>query len=117
MKYWSRNDTKEWINQLEHRIDDIDYYLGKTLSWCEEYGVYDEKTIFMCSFLTCIWVSQVRGEQITFTELMEMLGVAEWETNSNNEEKIYELDECYAELDHYELLERAVGKLNQQDEW
>ena len=26
MKYWSRNDTKEWIVQLEHRIEDIDYY-------------------------------------------------------------------------------------------
>jgi hypothetical protein len=89
MKYWSRDDTKEWINQLEHRVDDIDYYLDRTLAWCDEYGVYDEKTVFMCSFLTCIWVSQVRGEPITFTELMEMLGVKEWETNSDNEEKIY----------------------------
>lgn len=117
MKYWSRDDTKEWINQLEHRIDDIDYYLGRTLIWCDEYGVHDEKTVFMCSFLTCIWVSQVRGEPITFTELMEMLGVKEWESSNGNEEKIYELDDCYAELDHYELLERAVSKLNQDDDF
>lgn len=116
MKYWSRDDTKEWINQLEHRIDDIDYYLDRTLSWCDEYGIDNHQTIFMCSFLTCVWVSQVRGEQITFLELMEMLGVTEWESNSNTEEKIYELDECYADLDHYELLERAVEKLNRLDD-
>jgi hypothetical protein len=48
---------------------------------------------------------------------MEMLGVSEWETNFNNEEKIYELDKCFAELDHHELLETAVLKLNQNDEW
>lgn len=54
MKYWSRDDTREWINQLEHRVDDIDYYLDRTLAWCDEYGVYDEKVVFMCSFLTCI---------------------------------------------------------------
>ena len=117
MAYWSRDDTKEWIIQLEHRIDDIDHYLNKTLEWCEEYGIENQRVIFMCSFLTCIWVSQVRGEQITFTELMEMLGVAEWETNVDNEEKIYELDECYAELDHHELLERAVIKLSQDDDF
>ena len=48
---------------------------------------------------------------------MEMLGVAEWETNFDNEEKIYELDECYADLDHHELLEKAVLKLSQNDDF
>lgn len=115
MKYWSRKDTKEWINQLEHRIDDIDYYLGRTLTWCDEYGVDNERIVFMCSFLTCIWVSQVRGETISFTELMEMLGISEWETTNGTEEKIYELDECYADLDHDELLEMAVSKLSRDD--
>ena len=115
MKYWSREDTKEWINQLEHRIDDIDYYLGRTLNWCDEYGIDNERIVFMCSFLTCIWVSQVRGETISFTELMEMLGIAEWETTNGTEEKIYELDECYADLDHDELLEMAVLKLSRDD--
>ena len=115
MKYWSREDTKEWINQLEHRIDDIDYYLGRTLNWCDEYGIDNERIVFMCSFLTCIWVSQVRGETISFTELMEMLGISEWETTNGTEEKIYELDECYADLDHDELLEMAVLKLSRDD--
>jgi hypothetical protein len=46
---------------------------------------------------------------------MEMLGVSEWETINGNEEKIYELDECYADLDHDELLEMAVSKLSHND--
>ena len=47
MSYWSRNDTKEWITQLEHRIKDIDYYLERTVAWCEEYGIDDNKVVFM----------------------------------------------------------------------
>lgn len=107
MQYWSRDDTKEWIIQLEHRLEDIDYYLSKTVDWCEEYGIDDSRVVFMCSFLTCVWVSQMRGEPISFTELMEMIGVEEWETDST-EDKVYELDEKFAGLDHFELLERAV---------
>jgi hypothetical protein len=116
MKYWSRDDTKEWINQLEHRIDDIDYYLDRTLAWCDEYGIDNQRVVFMCSFLTCIWVSQVRGEPISFIELMEMLGVEEWETSNNNEDKVYELDECFSNLDHYELLEQAVDRLRDAED-
>lgn len=105
MKPWTRDDTKEWIIQLEHRIEDIDYYLNETVKWCEEYGIDDNNVVFMCSFLTCIWVSAMRGETITYTELMEMLGVDEWE---QGEEKTYELDDNWLDLDHYELLERTV---------
>lgn len=110
MNYWSRNDTKEWISQLEHRIEDIDYYLSKTAKWCEDYGIDNNQVLFMCSFLTCIWVSQLRNEPITFGELMEMLGIEEWETDSSNEEKLYELDDQFCNLDHFELLEQAVKK-------
>jgi hypothetical protein len=107
MKYWSRDDTKEWIIQLEHRLEDIDYYLAKTVDWCDEYGIDDDRVVFMCSFLTCVWVSQMRGEPISFTELMEMIGVEEWESTST-EDKVYELDDKFADLDHFELLEKAV---------
>ena len=113
MKYWSRADTKEWISQLEHRIEDIDYYLNRTAEWCEDYGIDDSKVVFMCSFLTCIWVSHMRDEPITFTELMEMLGVEEWEAD---EEKIYELDDKWGELDHHEFLERVVETFNEVDD-
>lgn len=52
MKYWSREDTKSWIAQLEHRIEDIEYYLKKTVQWCEQNEVYDDKLIFVCLIMT-----------------------------------------------------------------
>lgn len=112
MKYWSRDDTKEWIIQLEHRIEDIEYYLERTTQWCDEYGIDDPKVLFMCRFITCVWVSYMRSEPITFVELMELMGVQEWEAD---EEKIYELDDCWGELDHYELLEKIVDTYREED--
>ena len=115
MKYWSRTDTKEWISQVENRICDIDYYLEETAKWCDEYGIDDAKMLFTCSFLTCVWVSQMRGELITFIELMDLLGVEEWEADGDNE-RLLELDEEVANLDHYDLLEQAVRNLNDDGE-
>jgi uncharacterized protein (UPF0305 family) len=112
MKYWSRDDTKEWIIQLEHRIEDIEYYLDRTSEWCDEYGIDNGKVIFMCSFITCIWVSYMRNEPITFIELMELLGVDNWEAD---EEKIYELDDRWGELDHYDLLEKVVETFSKDE--
>lgn len=105
MNYWSRQDTKEWIAQLEDRLEDISHYLDKTLEWCDAHHIEDEKLIFLCSFLTCIWVSQLRDEPISYTELMEMLGISEVDTD---EEKLYELDAEYIDLTHTELLHHAV---------
>ena len=112
MSYWSRNDTKEWIVQLEHRVQDMDYYLVKADEWCDEYGIDNNKLIFMCSFLTCVWVSNMRGEHITFNELMEILGVEEW---NDDEEKYYELDECWGNLDFHEFLEKVVETYSEED--
>jgi hypothetical protein len=47
---------------------------------------------------------------------MEMLGVEEWETSNDNEDKVYELDECFVNLDHYELLEQAVDRLRDAED-
>lgn len=105
MQCWTRVDTREWIRQIESRLEDMQYYLTRTQDWCEQYGVDDGKTFFMCNFLTCVWVSQLRGEDITFSEMMEILGVDEWECD---EEKIYELDPEYSALEHEELLLKAV---------
>lgn len=112
MNAWTRADTRIWIRTIESRLDDIDYYLDQTNSWCEEYGIDDPKTYFMANFLTCIWVSQMRGEYITFGEIMEMLGIDEWECD---EEKIYELDPEYECLDHGELLKRAIAHFGDED--
>lgn len=112
MKPWTRDDTKEWIIQLEHRLEDIDYYLKRTSDWCDDYGIDDYKVVFMCSFLTCVWVSHMRDEPITFIELMELLGVDEWECD---EDKIYELDDRWRDLDHYDLLQNIVDRFNADD--
>ena len=112
MNYWSRENTKEWIAQLEDRIEDIAHYLEKTTKWCDENGIDDERIVFMCCFLTCIWVSQLRCEEITYIELMEMLGMAPLESD---EEKLYELDDRYADCTHRELLVKAVAHFNLDD--
>ena len=112
MNYWSREDTKAWVAQLEDRIEDIAHYVEKTMEWCEEYYIEDSKTIFMCCFLTAIWVSQLRDEPITYLELMEMLGIKDY---SDTEEKYYELDNRYVGLTHRELLEEAVRTMNNSD--
>lgn len=109
MKYWSRENTKEWIAELEDRIEDIEHYVDKTLLWCIHNDIYDQKIVFMCCFLTCIWVSQLRSEEITYIELMEILGV---ESMHQAEEKFYQLDIQYADLTHNELLSSAVRIYN-----
>jgi hypothetical protein len=93
-------------------MEDIGYYLERTDEWCDQYGVDDSKTYFMCNFLTCIWVSQMRGEHITFSEMMEMLGVDEWECD---EEKFYELDPEFLNLDHPDLLQKALEVFGEDD--
>ena len=104
---WTREDTKDWIAQLEHRIDDINYFLQRTVKWCEDNYIYDHDRMFMCSFLTCIWVSYQRSEPITYNELIEMLGLEEM---TIEEDKLYELDEQFANFEHEEMLEFAVKK-------
>jgi hypothetical protein len=112
MNYWSRENTKEWITQLEDRIEDIAHYLEKTTEWCDENGIDDDRIVFMCCFLTCIWVSQLRCEEITYIELMEILGMT---PSDGGEEKLYELDERYADCTHKELLVKAVAHFNIDD--
>ena len=113
MNYWSREHTKAWIAQLEDRIEDIAHYLEKTQEWCNKNYVDDQRIVFMCMFITCIWVSQLRCEEISYLELMEMLGV---ELPDIKEEKFYELDDRYAGLTHKELLIKAVDTFNMDDD-
>jgi hypothetical protein len=109
MKYWSREDTRAYFAQLEDRIEDITHYVDKTSEWCEENYIDNDQIIFMCCFLTAIWVSQLRGEPITYLELMEMLGIKDI---PDTEDKFYELDERFEDLTHKELLRAAVKQFN-----
>jgi len=104
-KPWTRQDTQYWIAQLENRIEDIDYYLQKTIQWCEDEGVYDNKVVFACSLMTAVWVSYMRDEPISKQELFEILGVSDWYTA---DDAIYEFNSKYADLDHEDLLQLVV---------
>lgn len=98
---WTRHDTRLWIDQVENRIDDMHYYLCRTVEWCERNGIYDDKDVFVCNFLTCIWVSHMRGEQISYKELLDLLGLEELDYG---EDKIYNLGPKFKDLDHEEML-------------
>lgn len=101
MKYWSREDTKHWITQLENRIEDIDYYLKQTIEWCELHGIYSDKDVFVCAMMTVIWVSHMRNEPISRREAFELLGIQDWDQIPDEE---FELGSKYKDCDLEDLL-------------
>lgn len=107
-KPWTREDTQHWINQLEHRIEDIDYYLHQTIQWCEDNGVFNDQAVFACTLMTVIWVSHQRGEPISKREAMELLGVQGWEMIEDEE---FELHQRFADFELEDLLEQVYQRL------
>lgn len=105
MQYWSRDDTRHWIDQMENRVEDIEYYLNKTIEWCEENCVFDNRRIFLCSFMAMIWVAHMRNELISYKELFEILGL---EDMIVGEDKVYDLGPEYQNLEHIEVLRLAL---------
>jgi len=108
-KYWSRENTQYWISQLENRIDDIEYYLHRTIEWCEINGVWDEEKVFTLSFITVLWVTNMRNEDISKRELLEILGISGWE---DTEDLVYELGKESRQMDHEELLKTVLEKFD-----
>ena len=56
-KVWDRKATRDWIAQLEHRIEDIEYYLRKTVEWCEANDVCSDRSVFACMVMTAVWLA------------------------------------------------------------
>jgi hypothetical protein len=106
MKPWTRDDTKQWIAQLEHRIEDIEFYLKRTLEWCEENEIYSDKAIFVCSIMALVWVSHLRNEPISKHELFEILGIENWE---NVDDAVFEFNPAYETMELEELLQFVVS--------
>ena len=105
MGYWSRSDTKQWILQLENRIEDIEYYLKRTAEWCDQNEVYDERLIFACLVMTASWVSYMRQEPLSKKEIFEILGVKGWDSI---EDAIFEFNGDYENFEHEDLLQMIV---------
>ena len=110
MSYWSRQDTQHWIAQLQLRIEDIDFYLKRTIEWCEEYEILDDEVVFALASLTVIWVSHMRGEPISRRELLELLAVEHWNEVDDVE---YTMNPKYLQMDLEEMLEEAVWKFRE----
>ncbi len=101
MKYWSREDTQHWIAQLENRIEDIDYYLNRTVEWCENNGIWDNEAVFGLAFVTVLWVCHQRGEDVSRQEIFELIGVEDY---YNAEDCIMELGDILSKMDWDEML-------------
>ena len=54
--------------------------------------------------MTLVWVSHMRGEPLTKTEVFEMLGFEEHEYSND----LYELSADFQNLDHEDLLYKVV---------
>lgn len=106
---WTRDMTQEWIIQLENRLEDIDYYLTRTVEWCEANDVYDDQMVFACAMMTVVWVSHMRGEPLSKREALELVGVID---PYNAEEEEYGLSEEFWDYDHEELLEAVVSRFH-----
>ena len=100
-KYWSREDTQYWIAQLENRLEDIDYYLNRTVEWCENNGIWDREKVFSLTFVTVIWVCHMRGEDVSRQEIYELLGIEDY---YNCEDHVMELGSQLNGLDWEEML-------------
>lgn len=103
---WTRTSTRDWIAQLELRIEDIQYYIERTVDWCGNNGVYDDESIFICLVMTVVWVVDMRQETITKAEVFEILGIKELEIC---EEATYELASQFQNLDHSEMLTKVLS--------
>ena len=101
---WSRENTQEWLSQIENRLEDFEYYLHQTSEWCEVHGIWDDATIFMCCVMTIVWVSHMRGEQLTKNEVYELLGFDQHIDDNG----LYELGKEFQDLDHESMLYKVV---------
>jgi hypothetical protein len=102
---WTREQTQEWIAQVELRIGDMNYYLSRMVEWCELNGIWSDDKVTACSIVTVIWVSHMRGEPVSRREIFEILGHPDWEEFDDAE---YYLNASVLNKDLEELLEEAV---------
>ena len=107
---WTREQTQEWLIQLETRIEDIGYYLVRTAEWCERNGVWADNKVIACSIVTVIWVCNMRNERVSRREIFEILGCPGWEDmddigySLNSELLNAELEDILEQtIDHFDL--------------
>lgn len=110
---WSRNDTQEWIAQMETRVADMQYYLGEALLWLASQGYCRPEITIACLTMTCVWVSNMRNEQITAHEIMEMIGASTEDAKTPN--SIFELAPQFKGWDIEEIWYHTVRQYDDPD--
>jgi hypothetical protein len=108
-KYWNRDSTKEWIAQLEHRLEDLDYYLNRTVEWAENNGLTDQESIFSLGFVTVLWVCYMRSEEVSRQEIYELLGIEDWQ---EADDCVMELGDQLSDLDYEDMLNLVARTLS-----
>jgi len=108
-KYWNRDSTKEWIAQLEHRLEDLDYYLNRTVEWAENNGLTDQDSIFSLGFVTVLWVCYMRSEEVSRQEIYELLGIEDWQ---EADDCVMELGDQLSDLDYEDMLNLVARTLS-----
>ncbi len=109
MGYWSRDDTQYWIAQLENRIEDIDYYLNRTVEWCENNEIFNDEMVFGLAFVTVLWVCHMRNEEVSRQEIYELLGVEDY---YDAEDHVMELGLVLSGMDWEDMLKMVSRNLS-----
>jgi hypothetical protein len=104
---WTTEDTQLWIHEQYLKLEDMQYYLKTTVEWLEDKGITDNRLVFVCSFMTIIWVNHLRGMLTSKREIFEILEIPQWEDVSD---QLYILPNAYVamNLEHEELLELVI---------
>lgn len=107
---WSRAHTQEWYLQLENRLEDMEYYIERTLLWCEDHGIHTQEKTLACCVMTIVWVSQMRNETVTMQEIFEIMDIRHWsEVDANS---VVELGIDVTSMDLDQILEMVVDKFD-----
>ena len=109
---WTRENTQVWIHQLENRVDDIQYYINETLYWCDERFVVEEQPLAACLMITILWVCNMRQESVSRREVMELLGISQWDEFEDFE---YFLDDRFNDMELNDVLEEVLEKFRDDD--
>ena len=111
-KPWTRQDTQIWISQLENRIEDIRFYVDHTLYWCDERYITKEQPLTACIMVTILWVCMMRKEPISRREVIELLGIGNWDEVDDFE---YMLDERFSDMDLDDVLEEVLEQFSDHE--
>ncbi len=107
---WTIDDTRLWIHEVCLKLEAYNYWLSEMTEWCSVRDIEDDKTVFVMSMLTILWVSYKLGEPISRYQIFEILEHPALEEMEKIEDRVLYLPPKYGEIALPELLELALHK-------